>query len=129
MEKERWMAAANEMESIRSVSGKKTKKKSDMTLRRGGRESQMSRLRAARDGRFSGPSPAGPRLRQTERMRRDLPHHYGGQGLRPLWLPPPHLRRLPRENQILEVVEIRRAAAPILVLSSTDQNLQSAKES
>lgn len=90
-----------------------------MTLRPGGRESQMSLLRAARDGRFSRPSPAGPRLRQTEVMRGDPPHPYR-LGLRPLQLPPPHLRGLPWENQVFAVLQIRRATAPVLVLSRTD---------
>lgn len=67
--------------------------------------------------------------RQTEIMGGDPPHQYGRLVLRPLWLPPPCLRRLPWENQVFEVLQIRQATAPILVLSRTDQNLPSGKES
>lgn len=70
------------MESIRSVS-KKKKKKSDMTLRRGGRESQMSLLRATRDGRLSHPSPAGPR--QTDRDN----GRWSSSPIQPTGSPPP----------------------------------------
>lgn len=61
-------------------------------------------------------------------MGGDPPHHHGRLGLRPLWLPPPRLRRLPREHQVFELLQICRAAAPILVLSGTDQNLPSGKK-
>lgn len=61
-------------------------------------------------------------------MGGDPPHHHGRLGLCPLWLSPPGLRRLPREHQVFELLHICRAAAPILVLSGTDQNLPSGKK-
>lgn len=105
-------------------------KKSDMTARRPARKSQMSLLRAPRDGQRTVSSKSCWTQTETDGDDGDgdPPHHHGRLGLRPLWLPPPRLRRLPREHQVFELLQICRAAAPILVLSGTDQNLPSGKK-
>lgn len=84
----------------------------DIMERRRCCESQMSLLRAERDG-----AARLPALRPS--------YHHDGLLLRRLRQLSLQLHRLPREHQVFELVNIRGAAAAILVLSGTYENLQS----